>query len=57
VATGNAKVLNKDTSDDLMDSIQMTDSQYRVALMLFLVAYSIFEAPSNMALKILSPPV
>ncbi|GES60470.1 MFS transporter [Aspergillus terreus] len=54
---GNAKVLNEDTSDDLMDSIQMTDSQYRVALMLFLVAYSIFEAPSNMALKILSPPV
>ncbi|KAL4898367.1 major facilitator superfamily domain-containing protein [Aspergillus ambiguus] len=54
---GNAKVLNEDTSDDLAESIQMTDSQYRVALMLFLVAYSIFEAPSNIALKILTPPV
>ncbi|KAJ5634119.1 hypothetical protein N7528_001961 [Penicillium herquei] len=54
---GNAKVLNSDTSDDLMHSIGMTDQQYRIALMLFLVAYSIFEAPSNLALKIFSPPV
>ncbi|KAJ5727168.1 hypothetical protein N7493_004988, partial [Penicillium malachiteum] len=54
---GNAKVLNSDTSDDLMHSIGMTDQQYRIALMLFLVAYSIFEAPSNLAMKIFSPPV
>ncbi|KAJ5729293.1 uncharacterized protein N7483_003801 [Penicillium malachiteum] len=54
---GNAKVLNSDASDDLMHSIGMTDQQYRVALMLFLVAYSIFEAPSNLAMKIFSPPV
>ncbi|KAJ5717445.1 hypothetical protein N7488_003091, partial [Penicillium malachiteum] len=54
---GNAKVLNLDTSDDLMHSIGMIDQQYRIALMLFLVAYSIFEAPSNLAMKIFSPPV
>ncbi|KAL5356269.1 major facilitator superfamily domain-containing protein [Aspergillus floccosus] len=28
---GNAKVLNEDTFDDLMESIQMTDSEYRVS--------------------------
>ncbi|PCH06174.1 Major facilitator superfamily domain, general substrate transporter [Penicillium occitanis (nom. inval.)] len=54
---GNAKVLNANTSDDLMHNIGMSDHQYRVALMLFLVAYSLFEAPSNLAMKLFSPPV
>lgn len=40
-----------------MHSIHMSDQQYRVALMLFLVAYSMFEAPSNLAMKVFSPPV
>ncbi|KAJ6072553.1 hypothetical protein N7467_010638 [Penicillium canescens] len=53
---GNAKVLNSDTDDDLMSSIGMTD-HHRVALMLFLVAYSLFEAPSNLAMKALFPPI
>ncbi|KAJ5278666.1 hypothetical protein N7478_004038 [Penicillium angulare] len=54
---GNAKVLNSDTGDDLMTSINMDDHQYRIALMLFLVSYSIFEAPSNMAMKTFTPPI
>jgi MFS family permease len=52
---GNAKILNANTKDDLLDSINLTSYQYTVALMLFLVAYSLFEAPSNLALKVFSP--
>lgn len=55
--TGNAKVLNVDTGDDLMHELNMTESQYRIAMMVFLVAYSVFEAPSNMTMKILNPPL
>ena len=33
----------------------MTAYQYTIALMVFLVAYSLFEAPSNLALKVFSP--
>jgi hypothetical protein len=33
----------------------MTTKQYTIALMVFLVAYSIFEAPSNLAAKALQP--
>ncbi|KAH8891607.1 MFS transporter [Thozetella sp. PMI_491] len=52
---GNAKILNSSTGNDLMTTTGMNNQQYIVALMLFMVAYTIFEAPSNMALKILSP--
>ncbi|KAI2677462.1 hypothetical protein LCP963914a_8120 [Penicillium roqueforti] len=54
---GNARVLNSGTGDDLMTSIDMNDHEYRIALMLFLVAYSLFEAPSNLAMKKFTPPV
>lgn len=54
---GNAKVMNIDTGDDLMHTLNMTEFQYRIAMMLFLVAYSLFEVPSNLAMKALSPPV
>ncbi|KAJ4854809.1 major facilitator superfamily domain-containing protein [Trichoderma breve] len=52
---GNAKILNADAGHDLLDSTHMTTKEYTIALMVFLVAYSIFEAPSNLAAKALQP--
>ncbi|KAH7124891.1 major facilitator superfamily domain-containing protein [Dactylonectria estremocensis] len=52
---GNARILNSDTGDDIMQTLKLTSHEYIIALMLFLVAYSLFEAPSNLALKVLSP--
>lgn len=39
----------------MMETNNMTAYQFTIALMVFLVAYSVFEAPSNLALKILHP--
>ncbi|KAF5721137.1 major facilitator superfamily transporter [Fusarium globosum] len=44
-----------DTGDDLMHSLHLSKYEYTIALMLFLVAYCVFETPSNLALKILTP--
>ncbi|CVL07230.1 related to putative tartrate transporter [Fusarium mangiferae] len=52
---GNARILNADTEDDLMHSLHLSKYEYTIALMLFLVAYCVFETPSNLALKILTP--
>lgn len=52
---GNAKILNSTTHDDMQRSLGMTDHQFVVALMVFLVAYAAFEVPSNMLLKKLRP--
>ncbi|KAF0321813.1 major facilitator superfamily transporter [Colletotrichum asianum] len=52
---GNAKILNSSTGDSLLDSTGMTNYQYTIALMVFLVSYTVFEAPSNLALKVFSP--
>lgn len=52
---GNARILNSETGDDLMQTLGLTSHQYTIALMLFLVAYSVFETPSNLALKAFSP--
>ncbi|KAH0427677.1 major facilitator superfamily transporter [Colletotrichum camelliae] len=52
---GNAKILNSSTGDSLLDSTSMTNYQYTIALMVFLVSYTVFEAPSNLALKVFSP--
>ena len=54
-AKGNAKILNSSTGDSLLDSTGMTEYQYTIALMVFLVAYSVFEAPSNLAMKVFKP--
>lgn len=54
---GNAKVLNSDMDDDLMHELGMSESQYRIAMMVFIVGYSVFEAPSNMVMKVLNPPL
>ncbi|OAL42861.1 MFS transporter [Pyrenochaeta sp. DS3sAY3a] len=52
---GNAKILNSSTRDDMMTTNHMTNYEFTVALMCFLVAYSIFEIPSNLVLKSMSP--
>lgn len=54
-AQGNAKVLNKDTGDSLVQKLNITNQQYLVALMIFIVAYTLFETPSNYMLKKFRP--
>lgn len=44
---GNAKTLNATTHHDLLSETNMSDYQYTISLMVFLVAYGLFEAPSN----------
>ncbi|KAI0202331.1 major facilitator superfamily domain-containing protein [Astrocystis sublimbata] len=52
---GNAKILNSTTHDTLLDSTGLTTYEYTIALQLFLVTYTLFDAPSNLALKIFKP--
>ncbi|RFU32359.1 hypothetical protein B7463_g4001, partial [Scytalidium lignicola] len=52
---GNAKSLNANHKHDLLSETHMTDYQYTIALMLFLVAYGVFEVPSNYYLKKFTP--
>jgi hypothetical protein len=43
------------TCCQLLTETSMTDRQYTIALMVFLIAYTVFEVPSNYMLKRLSP--
>jgi len=52
---GNAKTLNANKKHDLLSETKMTNYQYVIALMVFLIAYAIFEVPSNYMLKKFSP--
>ncbi|KAI0745850.1 MFS general substrate transporter [Earliella scabrosa] len=52
---GNAKILNSDTGDSLQQSLNLTENQYLIALMVFFVAYCVFETPSNYLLKRFKP--
>ncbi|KAI1640604.1 major facilitator superfamily domain-containing protein [Biscogniauxia mediterranea] len=52
---GNARIMNASTHDDLLTETGMTTYQYTIALMVFLVAYGLFEVPSNILLKKLRP--
>jgi len=52
---GNAKLLNSSTGNDLLTESGMTTHQFTIALMIFLVAYGLFEVPSNILLKKLRP--
>ncbi|KAJ5824317.1 hypothetical protein N7447_006657 [Penicillium robsamsonii] len=52
---GNAKILNADTHNDLLSETNMTSYQFTIALMVFLIAYALFEVPSNYFLKKLRP--
>lgn len=47
--------MNSSTGDDLMTETGMSNTQYTIALMIFLVAYGLFEVPSNILLKKLKP--
>ncbi|KAL1878101.1 hypothetical protein VTK73DRAFT_8062 [Phialemonium thermophilum] len=52
---GNAKVLNEASGNDLLHETHMTAYQYTIALMVFLIAYAVFEIPSNHFLKKMRP--
>ncbi|CAG5149253.1 uncharacterized protein ALTATR162_LOCUS2326 [Alternaria atra] len=52
---GIAHILNADTRDDNLSTNNISAFDFAIALMVFPVAYSLFEAPSNLALKMLSP--
>ncbi|KAI1794062.1 MFS general substrate transporter [Ganoderma leucocontextum] len=52
---GNAKILNSDSGDSLEQSLRLTENQYLIALMVFFVAYTVFEVPSNYLLKKYKP--
>ncbi|KAI2643212.1 putative MFS transporter [Xylaria nigripes] len=52
---GNAKVMNASTHNDLLSEANITNSQFNIALFVFLVAYGLFEVPSNILLKKMRP--
>lgn len=52
---GNARILNSSTHNDMQTAIRATPYQFNIALMVFLVAYALFEVPSNILLKKLRP--
>lgn len=52
---GNAKILNSSTHNDMQTETHTTAREFNIALMIFLVAYAIFEVPSNILLKKLRP--
>lgn len=55
VRQGNAKILNSDSGSSLLQSLDITNQQYLVALMIFFVSYTVFETPSNYMLKRFRP--
>lgn len=52
---GNAKVLNSDVGSSLQQTIHLSDQQYRIILVVFLVSYGVFETPSNYLMKMFAP--
>ena len=48
---GNAKVLNEETGDSLLQQTNMTTGGYAIAMSLFSVSYTLFEVPSNWIMK------
>ncbi|EXF75739.1 major facilitator superfamily transporter [Colletotrichum fioriniae PJ7] len=52
---GNAKILNSSTGHDMQTETHMSNHDFTIALMIFLIAYAIFEVPSNILLKKLRP--
>lgn len=52
---GNAKILNASTGNDLMTEAHISNWEFTIALFIFLVAYGVFEVPSNILLKKLRP--
>ncbi|KAK1570133.1 major facilitator superfamily transporter [Colletotrichum navitas] len=52
---GNAKILNSSTGHDMQTETHMSNHDFTIALMVFLIAYAVFEVPSNVLLKKLRP--
>ncbi|KNG51980.1 major facilitator superfamily transporter [Stemphylium lycopersici] len=52
---GNAKTLNAAAGHSLLQEAHMSNYQFTISLMVFLVAYAVFEVPSNVLLKKLKP--
>ena len=50
-AQGNAKVLNREAGHSLTQTLNISNEQYLVALMIFIVAFTIIQTPSNYMLK------
>ena len=55
--SGNAKIMNRESGNDLLSQTHMSNHQYTIALMIFYLAYALFEVPSNVFLKRLKPSV
>jgi MFS family permease len=53
--TDSLQVLNQEEGNDLLTETNMTTFQFTIALMVFLIAYALFEVPSNYMLKRLKP--
>jgi MFS family permease len=47
--------MNSETHHDLMSETSLTNTQYSIALMVFLIAYTVFEVLSNTFLKRFGP--
>ncbi|KAI8630269.1 putative MFS transporter [Xylariaceae sp. FL1651] len=52
---GNAEILNASTHNDLLTEAHVSNSQYLIALFIFLVAYGVFEVLSNILLNRMRP--
>ncbi|EJF62070.1 MFS transporter [Dichomitus squalens LYAD-421 SS1] len=52
---GNAKVLDREQGDSLVQTLQISNEQYLLALMIFIVAFTIIQTPSNYMLKKCGP--
>lgn len=48
---GNAKVLNQETGDDLLQQTNATASEFAIAVSMFAVMYTVCEIPSNWVMK------
>ncbi|QRV93519.1 major facilitator superfamily transporter [Ceratobasidium sp. AG-Ba] len=52
---GNAKLLNEEQGNSLLQTLHLSNMQYVISLMTFLMAYVLFEVPSNYCLKLIRP--
>ncbi|KKA26683.1 hypothetical protein TD95_001619 [Thielaviopsis punctulata] len=52
---GNAKVMNAEEGHDMRTELNITGRSFSFALVLFFIAYTIFEVPSNYLLKMMGP--
>lgn len=48
---GNARVLNSETGDDMLQQTRMTPNDYAITLTVFSLCYALFEVPSNWVMK------